>query len=68
MQTNWKNRLPEWVPTDRSIVGVLITLLFVVIALYLGYVLWMLYMRSPWTRDAFVRAEVADIATEGVSG
>ncbi|NCW89693.1 MAG: HlyD family secretion protein, partial [Rhodocyclales bacterium] len=68
MNTDWKKRIPDWVPTDRSIVGVLITLLALVIALYLGYVLWMLYMRSPWTRDAFVRAEVADIATEGVSG
>ena len=68
MQNQWKNRLPDWIPTDRSIIGILITLLMLVIALYLGYVLWMLYMRSPWTRDAFVRAEVADIATEGVSG
>ena len=68
MQNNWKKRLPDWIPSDRSVVGVLVTLLFVIIALYLGYVLWMLYMRSPWTRDAFVRAEVADIATEGVSG
>jgi multidrug resistance efflux pump len=68
MQNNWKKRLPDWIPSDRSVVGVLVTILFVIIALYLGYVLWMLYMRSPWTRDAFVRAEVADIATEGVSG
>lgn len=68
MHNNWKNRLPSWIPTDRSIIGVLITILFLIIALYLGYVLWMLYMRSPWTRDAFVRAEVADVATEGVSG
>ncbi len=68
MNTDWKKRIPDWVPTDRSLVGVLITLLAVVIALYLGYVLWMLYMRSPWTRDAYVRAEIADVATEGVSG
>lgn len=68
MNFNWKNRFASWVPTDRSMVGVLITLLFVIIAMYLGYVLWMLYMRSPWTRDAYVRAEVADIATSGVSG
>lgn len=68
MQSQWKNRLPEWIPTDRSIVGVLITILALIIALYLGYVLWMLYMRSPWTRYAFVRAEVVDVATEGVSG
>lgn len=47
MNTDWKKRIPDWVPTDRSIVGVLITLLALVIALYLGYVLWMLYMRSP---------------------
>ena len=68
MQNNWKKKLPDWIPSDRSVVGVLVTVLFVIIAIYLGYVLWMLYMRSPWTRDAFVRAEVADIATEGVSG
>ena len=68
MNTDWKKRIPDWVPTDRSLVGVLVTLLFVVVAIYLGWVLWNLYMRSPWTRDAFVRAEVADVATEGVSG
>jgi multidrug resistance efflux pump len=68
MNSDWKKKIPDWIPADRSLVGVLITLLFVVVAIYLGYVLWMLYMRSPWTRDAFVRAEVADIATEGVSG
>jgi len=68
MQTDWKKRLSDWIPTDRSVVGVLLTLLFVVIAIYMGWVLWNLYMRSPWTRYAFVRAEVADVATEGVSG
>lgn len=68
MSFDFKKRIPDWVPSDRSLIGVLVTLLFVVVAIYLGWVLWNLYMRSPWTRDAFVRAEVADIATEGVSG
>lgn len=68
MNLDWKKWFADRVPTDRSTIGVLITLLFVIVAMYLGYTLWMLYMRSPWTRDAYVRAEVADVATEGVSG
>jgi RND family efflux transporter MFP subunit len=39
----------------------------VLVALLLGWLLWWHYMRSPWTRDGRVRAEVVDIAAE-ISG
>jgi multidrug resistance efflux pump len=39
----------------------------VLLALILGYFLWWHYLRSPWTRDGRVRAEVVDIAAQ-VSG
>ncbi|MCE0483007.1 MAG: HlyD family secretion protein [Methylacidiphilales bacterium] len=40
------------------------TAVIVALALILGWVLWWHYMRSPWTRDGRVRAEVVDIAAQ----
>src|SRR5271156_1622110 len=39
----------------------------ILIALLLGWALWWHYLRSPWTRDGRVRAEVVNVATE-ISG
>lgn len=52
----------------RQLVAYLVTLSVVCLALLLIVDVWYLYLRAPWTRDAFVRVEVTDIAPEGVSG
>lgn len=44
-----------------------ITLSLVFLAAFLGRMLWMHYMDSPWTRDGRVRADVVNIAPD-VSG
>jgi RND family efflux transporter MFP subunit len=44
-----------------------ITLATVLVALILAYFLWWHYLRSPWTRDGRVRAEVVAIAAQ-ISG
>ncbi|HUB68097.1 MAG TPA: HlyD family secretion protein [Candidatus Methylacidiphilales bacterium] len=43
------------------------TAVVVTLAVILGWALWWHYMRSPWTRDGRVRAELVDIAAE-ISG
>lgn len=43
---------------------VAITLLLLVAAVYLGRMLWVRYMDSPWTRDGRVRADVVNIAPD----
>lgn len=45
----------------------LVTLVFVCAAIYVGDGLWVHYMQEPWTRDARVRADVVGIAPD-VSG
>jgi len=45
----------------------LITGCAVLLALLLGWALWWHYLRSPWTRDGRVRAEVVDVAAQ-ISG
>ena len=52
----------------RKVSAVVITLLLVVFAALLTSEVWYLYMRAAWTRDAFVRVQVTDVAAEGVSG
>src|SRR5579872_5799008 len=49
------------------VVPILITLMTVAIAGFLGWTLWTAYMAAPWTRDGRVRVYVVDIAPE-VSG
>jgi multidrug resistance efflux pump len=51
----------------RRILPLLITLLTVVAAGVLGWMMWGIYMEAPWTRDATVRAYVVTMAPE-VSG
>jgi multidrug resistance efflux pump len=50
-----------------NLVQVLRTTVVVVLALILGWSLWWYYMRSPWTRDGRVRADVINVAPD-VSG
>ena len=51
----------------RTIVRVLLTLIFLAIAGFLGYDMANYYLYSPWTRDARVRANVATVAPD-ISG
>ena len=41
-----------------------ITLALAVVAVWLGHLLWVRYMDSPWTRDGRVRADVVNIAPD----
>ena len=51
----------------KQLLRVLITLTIVVIALFLGRMLWVRYMDSPWTRDGRVRADIVNISSD-ISG
>lgn len=51
----------------KTIIGLFITAVIFILAVFLSYNAWMLYMRAPWTRDAFVRAEVTVVAAENIS-
>jgi RND family efflux transporter MFP subunit len=51
----------------KQLLRIGITLLILTIAVVLGYMLWIRYMDSPWTRDGRVRADVVNIAAD-VSG
>jgi multidrug resistance efflux pump len=51
----------------RTIVRVLLTLIFLAVAGFLGYDVANYYLYSPWTRDARVRADVVTVAPD-VSG
>jgi len=53
--------------TIRKIFGFLATAAIVVVAILIGYKLWVYYMDEPWTRDGRVRAEIVNIAPD-VSG
>jgi multidrug resistance efflux pump len=55
-------RLPRKAPTRWA--PVLITVAAVVIAGLSGWGMWRLYMETPWTRDATVRAYVVTMAPE----
>jgi multidrug resistance efflux pump len=51
----------------RTIVRVLLTLIFLAVAGFLGYDMASYYLYSPWTRDARVRADVVTVAPD-ISG
>jgi len=53
--------------TLKKLIPQLITLAVVVLALVLGWFAWEHYTRSPWTRDARVRADVVTLPAD-VSG
>lgn len=56
-----------YTPDRKTTIGIIITGFFFLLAIYLTYFAWQLYMRAPWTRDAFVRAEVTVVAAENIS-
>src|SRR5215831_20913573 len=61
------SQLPETrTPAKRPmrIIPLLITLATVTLAALLGWAMWDVYMGTPWTRDATVRAYVAAMAPE----
>ncbi len=51
----------------RRLVRVVLTLLVLTLALYLGWRLWHAYMDLAWTRDAVVQAQIVEINAD-VSG
>jgi p-hydroxybenzoic acid efflux pump subunit AaeA len=51
----------------KQFLRIIISLLILALAVFLGYKLWVRYMDSPWTRDGRVRADVVNIAPD-VSG
>ena len=57
--------MPEAGPPRRlRIIPFLITMATVMLAGSLGWAMWGVYMRAPWTRDATVRAYVVTMAPE----
>jgi multidrug resistance efflux pump len=58
-------RLPDLKSVDQfELRRYAITIATVLVALILAYFLWWHYLRSPWTRDGRVRAEVVDVAAQ----
>lgn len=55
------------ITNNRTTFGLIVTIFLFVCAILLSYQAWELYMRAPWTRDAFVRAEVTVVASENIS-
>jgi multidrug resistance efflux pump len=55
-------------PVERKKTGVIVTTVAFLLVSFLLYEVWYLYMRAAWTRDAFVRVNVVEVATEQVSG
>jgi len=51
----------------KQLLRISITLSIVVLAIFLGRMLWVRYMDSPWTRDGRVRADVVNVSGD-VSG
>src|SRR5258706_9373181 len=51
----------------QTVVRVLLTLVLLTVAVFLGYDLANYYLYSPWTRDARIRANVVTVAAD-VSG
>jgi len=51
----------------RTAIRWLLSIALAAAAIYVGYKLWTYYEKEPWTRDARVRADVADVAPD-VSG
>jgi multidrug resistance efflux pump len=51
-------------PPRRHIFPLLITLVAVALALWLGRAMWDVYMAAPWTRDGTVRAYIVTMAPE----
>ncbi len=60
-------RTPDLAPRRRSrirILPLLLTLIAIAAAVWLGRAMWDVYVEAPWTRDGTVRAYVVTIAPE----
>ena len=51
----------------KKLISLIATLLILALAIWLGRLLWVHYMDTPWTRDGRVRADVINVAAD-VSG
>ena len=51
-------------PTAKKLFSVLVTLVFVAIAVYAIHWLFVYYTESPWTRDGRIRADVYQVAPD----
>ena len=49
---------------SKKLIRLSITLALVAAAIFLGRMLWIRYMDSPWTRDGRVRADIVNIAPD----
>ena len=62
-----RRRAPDLTPRQRSrirILPLLLTLIAVALAVFLGRAMWEAYVATPWTRDGTVRAYVVTIAPQ----
>jgi RND family efflux transporter MFP subunit len=50
-----------------SVVRVLVTVLLLMVALWIGRMAWNQYMQSPWTRDGRIKADIINVSAD-VSG
>ena len=60
-------RTPDLAPRRRAhtrVLPLLLTLIAVAAAIWLGRAMWDLYMEAPWTRDGTVRVYVVTMASE----
>ncbi|MGY2289435.1 efflux RND transporter periplasmic adaptor subunit [Pseudomonas sp. SDO528_S397] len=48
----------------KKFFSLLATLLVLALAIWIGRLLWVQYMQSPWTRDGRVRADVINVAAD----
>ena len=48
----------------KLLLRILVTLTLVAIAFFLGRLLWVRYMDSPWTRDGRLRADIVNISSD----
>ncbi|MFJ5299578.1 efflux RND transporter periplasmic adaptor subunit [Pseudomonas sp. NPDC088368] len=51
----------------KKLISLIATLLILALAIWIGRLLWIHYMDTPWTRDGRVRADVINVAAD-VSG
>ncbi|NVZ27242.1 HlyD family secretion protein [Pseudomonas gingeri] len=48
----------------KKLFSLIATLLVLALAIWIGRLLWMQYMESPWTRDGRVRADIINVAAD----
>ena len=48
----------------KKLFSLIATLLILALAIWIGRLLWIHYMDTPWTRDGRVRADVINVAAD----